>query len=66
MKLLKMEMARMYNSDSLVIGSMPAHKLGRQWRFKISEVDEWIRSGAAAEKEDTDPKELNGGLHDGD
>ncbi|KGP76653.1 hypothetical protein JT05_03455 [Desulfosporosinus sp. Tol-M] len=45
---------------------MPAHKLGRQWRFKISEIDEWLRSGAAAEKEDTDPKELNGGLRDGD
>jgi excisionase family DNA binding protein len=30
--------------------NMPAHKVGRQWRFKISEVDEWIRSGEAAEK----------------
>jgi excisionase family DNA binding protein len=29
--------------------SMPAHKLGRQWRFKISEVDEWLRSGNAAD-----------------
>jgi predicted DNA-binding transcriptional regulator AlpA len=24
---------------------MPAHKLGRLWRFKIDEVDEWIRGG---------------------
>ena len=30
---------------------MPAHKLGRQWRFKISEVDEWLRSGTAADAE---------------
>lgn len=30
---------------------MPAHKVGRQWKFKISEVDEWIRSGSAADKE---------------
>jgi excisionase family DNA binding protein len=30
---------------------MPAHKLGRQWRFKISEVDEWLRSGNAADVE---------------
>lgn len=30
---------------------MPAHKLGRQWRFKISEVDEWLRSGDAADIE---------------
>jgi excisionase family DNA binding protein len=29
--------------------NMPAHKLGRQWRFKISEVDEWLRSGMAAD-----------------
>ena len=29
---------------------MPAHKVGRQWKFKVSEVDEWIRSGGAAEK----------------
>jgi len=31
---------------------MPAHKVGRQWKFKISEIDEWIRSGAASDKED--------------
>ena len=30
--------------------NMPAHKVGRLWKFKISEVDEWIRSGGAAEK----------------
>ena len=34
--------------------NMPAHKLGRLWKFKISEVDEWIRSGGAAEKSETD------------
>jgi excisionase family DNA binding protein len=33
---------------------MPAHKLGRQWRFKISEVDEWLRSGNAAETDSDD------------
>jgi len=27
-----------------------SHKVGRQWKFKISEVDEWIRSGVATEK----------------
>ena len=30
--------------------SMPASKVGRLWKFKISEVDEWIRSGDAADK----------------
>jgi excisionase family DNA binding protein len=24
--------------------NLPAHKLGRLWRFKVSEVDEWMRS----------------------
>lgn len=31
---------------------MPAHKLGRLWKFKASEVDEWIRQGRAG-KPDT-------------
>ena len=25
--------------------SMPAHKVGRLWKFRRSEVDEWVRSG---------------------
>jgi len=28
--------------------TMPAHKVGRLWKFKVDEVDEWIRSGKAA------------------
>lgn len=30
--------------------NMPAHKMGRQWKFKVSEVDAWVKSGGAAEK----------------
>jgi excisionase family DNA binding protein len=26
-------------------GKMPAHKLGRQWKFKASEVDNWMVKG---------------------
>lgn len=29
--------------------NMPAHKLGRLWKFKLDEVDEWIKAGSAAE-----------------
>jgi len=29
--------------------NMPAHKAGRLWRFDVTEVDEWIKSGGAAE-----------------
>ena len=24
--------------------SLPAHRVGRLWKFKISEVDEWVRA----------------------
>lgn len=27
---------------------MPAHKLGRLWKFQASEVDAWVRGGGAA------------------
>ena len=29
--------------------NMPAYKVGRLWKFKLSEVDEWICSGGAAD-----------------
>ena len=29
--------------------NMPAHKLGKLWKFRVDEVDEWIRSGKAAQ-----------------
>ena len=29
--------------------SMPAHKVGRLWKFKASEVDDWVRTGTAGE-----------------
>ena len=28
--------------------NMPAAKMGRLWKFKISEVDAWLKSGRAA------------------
>ena len=30
-------------------GEIPAHKIGKQWRFKISEIDEWVNSGKSAD-----------------
>ena len=29
--------------------NMPAYKVGRLWKFKLSEVDAWVRSGGASE-----------------
>jgi hypothetical protein len=31
---------------------MPAHKVGRLWKFQASEVDEWVRSGGSAASSD--------------
>ena len=28
--------------------SMPAHKVGRLWKFLASEVDQWVKAGNAA------------------
>lgn len=30
--------------------NLPAYKVGRLWKFKISEVDEWVRSGGADDR----------------
>ena len=27
---------------------IPAHKIGKQWKFKYSELDEWVKSGKSA------------------
>lgn len=29
------------------VRSLPAHKIGRLWKFKLSEVDEWVRACGA-------------------
>jgi excisionase family DNA binding protein len=39
---------------------MPAHKVGRLWKFRKEEVDEWVRGGCAGDNEppaQTDYKE---------
>jgi excisionase family DNA binding protein len=32
---------------------LPAHRIGRLWKFKLSEVDEWVRAGGADESLNT-------------
>ncbi len=27
---------------------IPAHKIGRLWKFKFSELDDWVKSGKSA------------------
>ena len=37
---------------------LPAHRVGRTWRFRLSEVDEWVRSGGGAtDGEEEEPKQ---------
>ena len=36
--------------------SLPAHRVGRLWKFKASEVDEWVRAGGADEPATSDGK----------
>ncbi|WP_336697137.1 methylation-associated defense system helix-turn-helix domain-containing protein MAD1 [Curtobacterium sp. USHLN213] len=33
---------------------MPAHKVGRLWKFQASEIDDWVRNGGAAVQENED------------
>ena len=30
--------------------TIPAHKVGRLWKFKKDEIDEWVRTGGGAYK----------------
>jgi integrase len=32
-----------------LIMRLPAHRVGRLWKFKATEVDEWVRAGSAEE-----------------
>lgn len=35
---------------------LPAHKIGRLWKFKVSEVDAWVRAGGADVHEAPKPR----------
>jgi len=34
--------------------SLPAHRVGRLWKFQLSEVDNWVRAGGANEEQRRD------------
>jgi len=34
---------------------MPAHKIGRLWKFQTSEIDDWVRRGGAAASDEREP-----------
>lgn len=35
---------------------LPAHRIGRFWKFKANEVDDWVRSGSASESSEGDSR----------
>ena len=35
--------------------NLPAHRVGRLWKFQLSEVDDWVRAGGAEEDKVNDP-----------
>jgi excisionase family DNA binding protein len=45
----------------IVHRGLPVHKIGRPWKFKLTEVDAWDRSGSVGAHDD----ESNGGEPDG-
>lgn len=38
---------------------LPGHKVGRLWRFKTEELDEWVKSGQGMNENDPERKEKN-------
>lgn len=35
--------------------AIPAHKVGRLWKFQASEIDDWVRGGGAAADSEPSP-----------
>lgn len=29
---------------------IPAHRIGKQWKFKVAEVDEWVTNGGSSDE----------------
>lgn len=37
--------------------NLPAHKVGRLWKFRKSEIDNWVRAGSTATTGEIQPPE---------
>ncbi|MBO3739488.1 helix-turn-helix domain-containing protein [Actinoplanes flavus] len=40
--------------------NLPAHRIGRLWKFKLSEVDEWVRAGGSEGPVEASDRQGNG------
>lgn len=43
-------------------GTIPAHRMGKLWKFKPSEVDQWVKDGGAGD--DSGQKKSSDGSQD--
>ncbi|MGD9695785.1 MAG: helix-turn-helix domain-containing protein [Thermoleophilia bacterium] len=43
--------------------AMPAHKVGRLWKFQASEIDAWVRAGSASSDSQTPAPQPTVGGH---
>ena len=39
---------------------LPGHRIGRLWKFKREEVDQWVRAGKAANSNFRNPGDIDG------
>lgn len=39
---------------------LPAHRVGRTWRLRLSEIDDWVRSGRGASDAEPESTDQNG------
>jgi excisionase family DNA binding protein len=39
---------------------LPAHRIGRLWKFQLTEVDDWDRAGGATRNDDPTPRARRG------
>ena len=44
---------------------MPGHRVGRFWKFKKDEIDDWVRTGGAAAPNGEDESPSGGGSRGG-
>jgi excisionase family DNA binding protein len=42
---------------------LPAHKIGRLWKFKLTAVDEWVRAGGADEELENNRADGRSSIH---
>ena len=37
---------------------LPAHRVGRLWKFQLTEVDEWVRAGGADDESESGSEKI--------